>query len=183
MRFWVYGVDVASKEPCDPLFLEAESETAARKLATEQGIQVEDVEAVQPRSSTAIMAAPPLREPGPILRFFLSENWLPRLLIVVLRVLAGVAAIWGIFNIGVSIEAVDAVSRQAPQMERVTPGLVSSTRSAAVFAVFSAFVFSVALVAIFLALAEGLRLALRIEQQTRGLRATSSEEGNKRRSQ
>jgi hypothetical protein len=181
MRFWVYGVDAASREPCDPLFLEADCEAAARKQATEQGILVEDVEAVQPRSSTAIMAPLPLREPGPILRFFLSENWLPRLLIVVLRVLAGVAAIWGIFNIGVSIEAVDAVSRQATQMERVSPVIVSSARSAAMLAVFSALIFSVALVAIFLALAEGLRLALRIEQQTRGQQASSKEERSKRR--
>jgi hypothetical protein len=99
----------------------------------------------------------------------------------VLRVLAGVAAIWGIFNIGVSIEAVDAVSRQATQMERVSPVIVSSARSAAMLAVFSALIFSVALVAIFLALAEGLRLALRIEQQTRGQQASSKEERSKRR--
>jgi hypothetical protein len=55
MRYWVYGVDGSSKRPREPLFIEADSEAAARARAIEEGMQVEEIEAVRPRSS----ATPP----------------------------------------------------------------------------------------------------------------------------
>jgi hypothetical protein len=43
MHYWVYGLDGVSKQPCKPLFLEANSEEQARALAAETGMQVEEV--------------------------------------------------------------------------------------------------------------------------------------------
>lgn len=49
MQYWIYGLDAISREPREPMFLEADSEDAAREHATEIGMSVEEVELVQPR--------------------------------------------------------------------------------------------------------------------------------------
>jgi hypothetical protein len=54
MRYRVYGLDAISKEPREPVIIEAASEEAARQQATEMGIAVESVE--QP---DAPMPSPP----------------------------------------------------------------------------------------------------------------------------
>jgi hypothetical protein len=65
MRFWVYGVDRTSKQPRDPLFLEADSEEAARAAASAEGMQVEEVEVVRPRAEPPPAPPPPV-EPPPV---------------------------------------------------------------------------------------------------------------------
>jgi len=178
MRYWVYGVDGSSKQPRDPLFIEADSEEAARARATEEGMQVEEIEAVQPRSP-----APPHSEEASVFgRFFRVDHLLARCLIVVLRVLAVIAAIWGLWNTGVAIEAAGAVGARAKELERIAPGGASATSSAAVLAVFAAIVYGVALVTVLFALAEGLRLAIIIERHTRGEKVLLSREKRRHRS-
>jgi hypothetical protein len=48
MPYWVYGKDLATAQPRDPIFLEVDSEAEARTQATEAGMSVEEVEFVAP---------------------------------------------------------------------------------------------------------------------------------------
>jgi hypothetical protein len=87
MRFWVYGIDSASKAPRDPLFLEADSPEAAQAQARELGMQAEEVEPVQPRTDRAAPAPPVVSAPSGIRRLILP-------LAALLLLGAGVAIGW-----------------------------------------------------------------------------------------
>ncbi len=51
-RFWVYGLDAASGQPCEPLFLEGADEEDVRQQAAALGMAVEEIEPVRPRAQT-----------------------------------------------------------------------------------------------------------------------------------
>ena len=210
MRYWVYGVDGSTKAPRDPLFLEADTEEAVRKQAAEMGMQVDEIEVVEPHSVPAVSqegvspssgipqstvelrSAPTVsEEAGVVARFLQSDQPLARLLVVVLRVLAVIAAIWGMMNTANAIDAAGAVEARLKAMqnssERFSTAssteaaeIASSARYAAGIAVFSAMVYGVALVAVLLALAEGLRLAIIITRNTGGAAAPFSPHKSKR---
>jgi hypothetical protein len=109
MQYWVYGVDSSSKQPRDPLFLEADSEDAARAQATAEGMQVEEVEPVQPRSEVA----PAPEGTRAVARFLRADHLLARCLVVTLRVLAVLAALWGLLSTVAAREAAKAVDARA----------------------------------------------------------------------
>ena len=51
MRYRVFGRDAVSKEPRAPLFVEADSEEAARNAAASQGLEAEEIEPIGPRAA------------------------------------------------------------------------------------------------------------------------------------
>lgn len=51
MPFWLHGRDSATGQPCDPLFIEAESEAEARQRAADAGMTVDEIEFVRPSAS------------------------------------------------------------------------------------------------------------------------------------
>jgi hypothetical protein len=163
MRYWVYGVDGVSKEPREPLFIEADSEEAARQQARDQGMEVAEIDPVQPRSegTPAHPAAEPHHPPvegRPLLRAFT----------IGLRVLAAVALIWGAINTGLAVEAANTASRARAQLpgKSAEAGLTASEAHA----IFTAVLMGLSLAAVLMALAEGLRLALVIEHNTHSQR-------------
>ncbi len=56
MRYWVYGIDGISKEPREPLFIEAVSDAEARTQARALGMVVREVEPIEPKG---IQSSPP----------------------------------------------------------------------------------------------------------------------------
>jgi hypothetical protein len=105
-------------------------------------------------------------------------------LVWVLRALAVLAGIWGLIGIAQSLEASRAV-REFPQEFRGFPGdpeqRTKAVQSATTAAVFTALITTVAMVAVPLALAEGLRLCILIEANTRIGRQLPLREKGKRR--
>jgi hypothetical protein len=97
-------------------------------------------------------------------------HWIARGLVLVLRCLALLAAVWGVIHIADAVEvyraALEAI-KQARANQVGAERLAQEAESAAAKAVFTAVITVVAVVAVLLALAEGLRLAVLIEWNTR----------------
>ena len=79
MEYWVYGLDVITKQPRKPLRLEADSEEAARAQATKMGMQVEAVDPTQPQVNQRA------RQP--------SDHPIATFLVIVFRFLAALSAV------------------------------------------------------------------------------------------
>jgi hypothetical protein len=163
MRFWVYGRDAVSNAPRDPLFVEAADEAAARAEASGAGMRVEDVEPVQPRPVPPPAAQPPASG-TPAAE---SGYTFAGALVVGLRVLAGVAAVWWLGNTAVLIEQAQDVAARARELDRVVAGAGRSAVLAANRAVFEGLVTGLGWVGVLLGVGEVLRLAVAAERQAR----------------
>jgi hypothetical protein len=113
-----------------------------------------------------------------------GDHLLARGLIWGLRGLAVLAALWGLINIGSAMEA-SRVAGEAAKQFRGFPGdpeqAAKAAERAGATAVFTVVIFAFALVAVLLALAEGLRLCILIEGNTRTAGQTQAREKGKRR--
>jgi hypothetical protein len=156
MRYWVYGLDNLSKQPREPLFLEAESLEAARAQATELGMQVEDIEPVEPRAAQAMPPSPPARAP------IRSDHPIASVLVTVFRVLAGISALVALILVFASTEA------------------ASKVGGSGAVAALGAILQGVVVVSVLLAVAEGLRLGIAIERNTRSRRPDGTLDEGKR---
>jgi hypothetical protein len=139
MRYWVYGVDLTTKDPRDPLIIEAISEEAARAQAKDLGMAVEEVEAAQPL--TTVDVAP-------------SDYPLANALVHVFRLLAVVSGFLSALAVFKGMELVEA-------------DLSSRFSARGIVAALNAMLQGIVIVSILLAAAEGLRLAIAIERNTR----------------
>jgi hypothetical protein len=156
MRYWVYGLDAISHEPREPLFIEADNEEAARQQAAETGMAVEEVEAVQPRAEPS--RPPPQQSyptPGSSQLAAGSDHLIASALVIVFRVLAAICCVLFLILIGVT--------------------LASGT-----VAVLTLILQAVVVVAALLAVAEGLRLGIAIERNTRSRGQAASHDRKRR---
>ncbi len=151
MRYWVYVVDGVSKEPREPLFVEAASEEDARAQAKELGMAVVKIEAVEPKVTTSSAPAPALApRDGQA-----SEHPIARVLVTVFRVLAVIVGMLYMVLFGVTLAAVSQAEQTAVEVSGVA-ALVEIVLQA------------VLAVSALLAVAEFLRLGMAIERNTRG---------------
>jgi hypothetical protein len=114
----------------------------------------------------------------------LSSHLLARGLVWILRGLAVLAAIWGLINLVHAMEASRAVRETSKHLRDFTDDsarLTQAAEKAGTIAVLTALVSATALVAVLLALAEGLRLCILIEGNTRGRGKVQAREREKRR--
>jgi hypothetical protein len=113
-----------------------------------------------------------------------TDHLLARGLVWGLRGLAFIAALWGLINIGNAIES-SRVAGEGSKQFRAVPGdpeqVAKAAERAGTTGVFTAVIFAVALVAVLLALAEGLRLCLLIEGNTRTAGQPQARDKGKRR--
>ena len=68
MAFWVYGDDIVTNEPRDPLFFETKVESEARAQAAREGMQVQEVEIVAARAQSNSPARQPTNLETQLLR-------------------------------------------------------------------------------------------------------------------
>ena len=171
MRYQVFGHDAESGQPVEPSFVDAEDEQDARNRATEQGISVDRV---VPAPALGTPHGLPGREAGTApspTGPAVADHRAVRGLVWVLRVLALVALIWGVMEVSKAVEASRVglwtpagASREAEdQADRLAQAAAIANRGV----VFQAVFFATVLPAVLLALAEGLRLAIAIEGNTR----------------
>jgi hypothetical protein len=155
MPYWVYGLRTPSSadplgirsaqpQPADPLFIEADTEEAARAKAQELGMLVESVEFVQARAKQAPTVPQPTPSPEE------GEHRVASVLITVFRVLAAICGLLTLIQVGMALD------------------VASRLGAAGAAAVIRAILQGVAVVAILLAVSEGLRLGIAIERNTRG---------------
>ena len=164
MRYWVYVVDGVSREPREPLFVEAASEEDARAQAKELGMAVVEIEAVEPKVTTPSTPAPaPAPQDGQA-----SDHSVARVLVTVFRVLAVVIEVLYIVLFGMTLQAVS----QAKEMAERMGVQVELSGGAALVRIA---VEGVLVVAALLAVAELLRLGMAIERNTRGGAALGQE--------
>jgi hypothetical protein len=159
MQYWVYGSDMMSGEPRDPLFIEAENDADARAQAKESGMAVEAVEEVELSSS-----APPPTKPWPVAEMAdpeddrnESDHPFAEFLIVAFRVMAGIVALLYFVLFRNVLEWGDRL-RSMSRLVDVSAG------ASAVHLI----VEGIVVVALLLATAEFLRLGIALERNTRG---------------
>jgi hypothetical protein len=172
MRYWVYGVDGISREPRDPLFIEAATEEDARAQAKEMGMAAEEVEAVQPKAiqPPASVGAAPAPASAESERSD-SGNSVARILVRVFRVLAGIV---GLLYLVLFFITVDAASK-AEEIARKAGSPIGVPLGATLLRVILE---AVLVVSLLLAAAELLRLGIALERNTRG--RTGPEEKRRR---
>lgn len=164
MRYWVYVVDGVSREPREPLFVEAASEEDARAQAKELGMAVVEIEAVEPKVTTPSAPAPaPAPQDGQA-----SDHPIARFLVTAFRALAVVVGILYMVLFGMALEAVS----QAEEMARRMGMQVEGSGGAALVSIV---VQAILAVCALLAVAELLRLGVAIERNTRGGAALGQE--------
>jgi hypothetical protein len=162
MRYWVYGVDGVSREPRDPLFIEAASEEDARTQAKDLGMAVEEVEAVQPKSAppSAPAGSPPAglhaegERPG-------TDLPVARVLVIVFRVLSGVVALLYLVLLIMTLEAANKAEEAARKLGRTVEAPVGA-------ALVRIILEGVLVVSLLLAVAELLCMGIALERNTRG---------------
>jgi hypothetical protein len=103
MRYWVYGVDGVSREPREPLFIEAANEEDARAQAKAMGMAVAEVEADEPKtvSSPAPTGTATPADSGPTD----ADHPVAGVLVKVFRVLAGVVALLYLILLFLTLDA------------------------------------------------------------------------------
>lgn len=163
MRYWVYGVDGVSREPREPLFIEAASEEDARAQAKELGMAAEEVEAVQPK--TASPAAPASGTPQQVSRSegdpSETDHPLTRVLVIVFRVLAGIVSLLYVVLLMMTLDAATKAEEMANRLGHPVQVPIGS-------AFLRVLLEGVLVVALLLAVSEFLRLGMALERNTRG---------------
>lgn len=159
MRYWVYGVDGVSREPREPLFLEAANEEDARAQAKARGMAVAEVEAVEPKAVSS-PAPTGTAQPADSGRTD-ADHPVAAVLVKVFRVLAGVVALLYLILLFLTLDA-------ALKAEELARKMGSSTAAPVGAAVLRILLEAVFAVAVLLAVAEFLRLGMAVERNTRG---------------
>jgi hypothetical protein len=180
MRYRISGRNEVSGKPVDPLIVEAEDEEAARAQAAELGTVVDKVEVLSV-SAAAVSQAPVALEkaqasspPSAAVARAPAGVGLAQVLVVGLRMLAGLAFIWTIMHISAGMEiartgreaakAFQATTLEGSPARANADKAILAAQRAATDAFWTALVQGLALVLLSLGLAEALRLAIGIEQ-------------------
>jgi hypothetical protein len=143
MPYWLYGRDAATGQPAEPFFSATASEEAARAEATAEGLFVEEVEFVPQRpESPQLPVTEATSQPRSTADHSVAER-----LVLIFRWLAVVCGLLGLVAV---LTSLDLLRRGA-----WNGGIVMVVLG------------TVVTVAFLLAVAEGLRLGIAIERNTR----------------